>query len=79
MEGASSWSCRKTFRVAGKGVTWKTPEKSYGGDLVVQRLRLHVPSTGGPGLIPDQGTRSHMPQLKILRAETKIENPASQN
>ena len=32
--------------------------------LVVQRLRLHPPNTGGLGLVPGQGTRSHMPQLK---------------
>ena len=28
-------------------------------------------NAGGPGLIPGQGTRSHVPQLKILRAATK--------
>ena len=28
-------------------------------------------SAGGPGLIPGQGTRSHMPQPKILSATTK--------
>ena len=33
--------------------------------LVVQWLRPCAPKTGGPGLIPGQGTRSHMPQLKI--------------
>ena len=33
--------------------------------LVVQWLSLHVPSAGGPGSIPDQGTRSHMPQLRV--------------
>ena len=27
-------------------------------------LRLHAFNTGGPGSIPGQGTRSHMPQLK---------------
>ena len=44
---------------------------------MVQRLRLHTPNAGGPGLIPGQGTRScmpqlraHMPQLKILHAAT---------
>ena len=31
--------------------------------LVVQWLRLCAPSTGGPGLIPGQGTRPHMVQL----------------
>ena len=30
--------------------------------LVVQWLRLHAPNAGDPGLIPGQGTRSHMPQ-----------------
>ena len=25
---------------------------------------LHAPNAGGPGLIPGQGTRSHMPQLQ---------------
>ena len=38
---------------------------------MVQRLRLHIPNAGGPGSIPGQGTRSHMPQLKILHAATK--------
>ncbi|TEA41690.1 hypothetical protein DBR06_SOUSAS1510085, partial [Sousa chinensis] len=28
--------------------------------LVVQWVRLHAPNAGGPGLIPGQGTRSHM-------------------
>ena len=32
--------------------------------LVVQWLRLYAPSAGGPGLIPDQGTRSQVPQLR---------------
>ncbi|TEA28647.1 hypothetical protein DBR06_SOUSAS16810003, partial [Sousa chinensis] len=27
-------------------------------------LRLHAPNAGGPGSIPGQGTRSHMPQLR---------------
>ena len=39
-----------------------TEEQGY--SLVVQWLRLHGPNAGGPGLIPDQGDRSHM-QLKI--------------
>ena len=33
--------------------------------LVVQRLRLCVPNAGGLGSIPGQGTRSHMPQLRV--------------
>ncbi|TEA24351.1 hypothetical protein DBR06_SOUSAS4410059, partial [Sousa chinensis] len=45
--------------------------------LVAQWIRLHAPSAGGPGLIPGQGTRSHMhattkmPQLRSSRAATK--------
>ena len=35
--------------------------------LVVQQLRLHVPSAGGPGSIPGQGNISCMPQLKKSR------------
>ena len=31
-----------------------------GTSLVVQWLRRHSPNIGGPGLIPGQGTRSHM-------------------
>ncbi|TEA26436.1 hypothetical protein DBR06_SOUSAS11310016, partial [Sousa chinensis] len=47
--------------------------------LGAQWLRLCAPNTGGPGLIPGQGTRSRMtqlracmPQLKILHAAMKI-------
>ena len=38
-------------------------------------LRLYTPNAEGLGLIPGQGTRSHMPQLrlKILRASTKTQ------
>ena len=32
---------------------------------MVQWLRFHAPNAGGPGLISDQGTRSHMPQLRV--------------
>ena len=31
---------------------------------MVQRLRLHAPNAGGPGSIPGQGTRSHIPQIR---------------
>ena len=41
-----------------------------GGPVV---LRLPAPSAGGLGLIPGQGTRSHMLQLKILLAATKVQ------
>ena len=39
-------------------------ESISGTCLVVQGLRLHAPNAGGPGSIPSQGTRSHMPQLR---------------
>ena len=38
---------------------------ALGTSLEVQWLRLHAPNAGGLGLIPGQGTRSHM------RATTK--------
>ena len=44
--------------------------------LVVQGLRLHFPNAGDRGSIPDQGTRSHTPQLRVLHAAMKIEDPA---
>ena len=36
-----------------------------GTSMVVQWLRLSAPNEGGPGSIPDQGTKSHMLWLKI--------------
>ena len=32
---------------------------------MVQWLRHHAPNAEGLGLIPDQGTRSHIPQLGV--------------
>ena len=51
-----------------------TAETSLG----VQWLRLHTPNAGSLGLIPGQGTRSHMPQLKIPNALSKIDNSKCQ-
>ena len=46
--------------------------KNLGGtSLVVQWLRLRVPSAGDPGLIPGQGTRSYMPQLKACMLQLR--------
>ena len=42
-----------------------------GTSLVVQCLGLCAPNAGGLGLIPGQGTRSHIPQLKTPRAVMK--------
>ena len=45
----------------------------WGTSLVVKWLRLSTPNAGGPGLIPGQGTRSHMPQLRpSIAQEIKI-------
>ena len=46
--------------------------------LLVKWLRLHAPNAGGPGLIPDQGSRSHMLQLrsgtvKLTTATKKVQ------
>ena len=41
-----------------------------GTSLVVQWQDWAV-SAGSPGLIPDQGARPHMPQLKRLHGELK--------
>ena len=45
--------------------------------LVVQWLRLCTPNARGLGSIPIQGTRSHLPQLKTLSAETDLLQPNS--
>ena len=57
----------------------KDLEKEKGTWLVVQWLKFHIPNAGGLGLIPGQGIRSHMPQLKILHAATKISDPICLN
>ena len=44
---------------------WGAGYLAPGTSLVVQWLKISSPSAGGPCLIPGQGTRSHMPQLKI--------------
>ena len=38
---------------------------------MVQWLRLHTPNAGGLGLIPGQGNRSHMPQLRVRMPQLK--------
>ena len=39
--------------------------QKQGTSLVIQRLRLHASSAEGLDVTHDQGTISHMPQLKI--------------
>ena len=43
-----------------------------GSSLLVQWLRLYPPNAGGLGIVPGQGTRSHMPQLKDPSCLKKI-------
>ena len=44
-------------------------KQRYGTSLVVQWLRLHTPNAGGPSSFPGQGTRSHMPQPRLIAAK----------
>ena len=62
----------------------RVKKKEEGTSLVVQWLGLCAPNAGGPGSVPGQGARSHlpqlrvcMPQLKILHAATKIPHTAT--
>ena len=41
-----------------------------------QWLRFWVPNVGGPGLVPDQDTRSHMPQVSVSMLQSKIPRDA---
>ena len=47
--------------------------------LVVHCLRLRSLNAGDLGSIPGQGTRFHLPQLKILHVAMKIEDPTCCN
>ena len=53
----------------------KTLQGAIGTSLVVQWLTLRAPNAWGLGSTLDQGTRSHMPQLKNSGASTKTEDP----
>ena len=52
-------------------INWRTSyKKSIGGTfLVVWWLRLPTPNVGDPGLIPGQGTRSNLLQLRPSTAK----------
>ena len=39
--------------------------------FVVQWLRLHTPKPGSLGLIPDRGTKSHRPQLRVCMLQLR--------
>ena len=50
----------------------ETQNTVRGTSLVVQWLKLCAPNAAGPGSIPGRGTKSHLPQRKILHTATKI-------
>ena len=63
---------RNPKAVCGRGVdlgVLVTRGSSGGTSLEVQWLELHAPKVGRSGLIPGQGTRSCMPQLKPSTAK----------
>ena len=45
---------------------------NMGTSLVVQWLGLQALNAGHLGLIPGQGTRSHIPQLRVCMLQLKI-------
>ncbi|TEA36535.1 hypothetical protein DBR06_SOUSAS15910004, partial [Sousa chinensis] len=47
--------------------------------LAVQWLRLCAPNAGDPGLIPGQGTRSHMPQLRVRILQLRSPHAATKD
>ena len=49
--------------------------KYPGTSLVVQRVRLCAPKAEGLGLIPGQGTRSHMLQLSVCVPQLRARIP----
>ena len=66
-----AWTDRCCIMIPASVITTVVGKRIIGTALVVQWLRLHAPCAGGPHSIPGQGTRSHMPQLKISHALTK--------
>ena len=42
---------------------------------MAQWLTLHTPNAGGQGLSPVEGTRCHMPQLRVCKLQQKSKSP----
>ena len=75
-----TWQKRGMYKIVrisheGWSVGEDHQEDMTGTSLVVQRLRCHFPIAGGPGSISGQGTRSHMPQLRVCTPQLR---PGSQ-
>ena len=52
-------------------------KEDRGTFLVTQWLRLHIRNAGDPASIPDQGTGSHVPQLRVHTRQLKILHAAT--
>ena len=63
------YKCRSKREVhSDTGLSQET-RKISGNSLVVQWLKLCAQDIGGLGLIPGQGTSSHVPQLRLYAAK----------
>ena len=62
--------CTRSASVSPNKVT-KFQERLVGTSLVVRWLRLRALNAEGPGLIPGQGTRSHMLQRRVCMLQRK--------
>ena len=70
----SYWTTREVFRF----ILSTLRRKKASGDLPGGHwLRLHAHNAGAPGSIPDQGTRSHMLQLRAHVPKPKIPHAAT--
>ena len=59
-------------------VEYRTPKIELFGDfLVVYWLKFYASKAGGLGSISGQGTRSHMPQLRVNMLQVKIPHAAA--
>ena len=54
------------------GEEWFGRKVTHGASLVVWWLRLGASNSGDLGSVPGQGTRSHMPQLRVPMLQLKL-------
>ena len=71
LETQSKYDCLNQTPIQGHSPIIINKE-SLRTSLVVQLLRLCAPHAGDLGLIPGQGTRSHMPQLRVCMLQAKV-------
>ena len=72
-KGRREWFCSWSFTFF-KPFFFSSYKVTHGTSLMVQWLRFCAPKTGGTGLIPGPGTRSHMPQLRPRANKLKKKN-----